>query len=68
MSVILQIVRSELQPGAIGSCLSTLEADMRRITVEGQPGQKNVCETLAQKYLTQKSTGRMAQMVECLQE
>jgi hypothetical protein len=33
--------------------LATQEAEIRRIVVQSQPG-KIVCETLSQKYLTQK--------------
>jgi hypothetical protein len=33
--------------------LATQEAEIRRITVQSQPGQV-VCETLSQKYLTEK--------------
>jgi hypothetical protein len=41
-----------------------LRKQIRRIVVQTQPGQI-VCETLSQKYLTQKRAGRVAQ-AECL--
>jgi hypothetical protein len=45
--------------------LATLEAEIRRITVQSQPVQI-VCKTLSQKYSTQKETGRVAQVVKSL--
>jgi hypothetical protein len=45
--------------------LATQEADIRRILFQGQPKQI-VHETLFGNYPTQKRTGRVAQVVECL--
>jgi hypothetical protein len=45
--------------------LATQEAQIRRITVQGQSTQI-VHETLSLKYPTQKSAGGVAQVVECL--
>jgi hypothetical protein len=40
--------------------LATQEAKSRRITVQSQPGQI-VCETLSQKYQTEKGAGRVVE-------
>jgi hypothetical protein len=45
--------------------LAAQEAEIRRITVWGQPRQI-VCETLSWKYSTQKRAGGVAEVVECL--
>jgi hypothetical protein len=45
--------------------IPTQEAEIRRITVQSQPGQI-VHETLSQKYSTQKMAGRVPQVVEHL--
>jgi hypothetical protein len=45
--------------------LATQEAEIRRITVQSQPGQ-TVPEALSQKYPLQKRAGRVTQLVECL--
>jgi hypothetical protein len=44
---------------------ATQEAEIRRIVVQGLPGQ-NESETLSQIYPTQKRAGRVDQVVECL--
>jgi hypothetical protein len=45
--------------------LATQEAEIRRITVQSQPGQI-ILQTLSQKYPTQNRTGGVAQAVESL--
>jgi hypothetical protein len=45
--------------------LATQEAEIRKIEVQGQPWQI-VCETLSQKYPTQKRAGGVAQVLERL--
>jgi hypothetical protein len=45
--------------------LATQEAEIRRISVPGQPGQI-VCEILSRKHPTQKMAGEAVQVVECL--
>jgi hypothetical protein len=44
-------------------CLTTQEAEIRRIMVHSQPGQI-ICETLSQKNSSQKRTGRVAQGID----
>jgi hypothetical protein len=45
--------------------LATWEAEIRRITVQSEPGQI-VCKTLSRKTTIHKSTGRVAQVVKHL--
>jgi hypothetical protein len=45
--------------------LATQETEIRRIKVQSQPRQI-VLETLSRKYPTQKGTGGVAQVIECL--
>jgi hypothetical protein len=52
-----------LEPGTSGLILATWEAEVRRIKVQGQLGQK---ERLSKKYPTQKRAGEVAQVVEHL--
>jgi hypothetical protein len=45
--------------------LAVQETEIRRIAIQSQPG-VIVRETLTRKYTTQKRTGRVAQVIQCL--